>query len=73
MAKLIPIIATRNTDEIQQAIATGRPLLGSSPIDPTVYENETPTAAKAKYLLAIKSKARSPSTKSPPRRQPSRP
>ena len=56
MAKLIPIIATRNTDEIQQAIATGRPLLGSSPIDPTVYENETPTAAKAKYLLAIKSK-----------------
>ena len=56
MAKLIPIIATRNTDEVQQAIVAGRPLLGASAIDPTVYENETPTAAKAKYLLAFKAK-----------------
>ena len=56
MSKLIPIIATRNTDEVQQAITTGRPLLGASAIDPTVYENEGATAEKAKYLLAFKAK-----------------
>ena len=53
---MIPIIATRNTDEIQEAIHTGRPLLGSSPIDPTVYENMGATAAKAKYLLAFQTR-----------------
>ena len=53
---MIPIIATRTTDEIQEAINTGRPLLGSSPIDPTVYENMGATAAKAKYLLAFQTR-----------------
>ena len=57
---MIPIIATRNTAEIEEAIAsaqTGRPLLGaSSGIDPTIYENGTATAAKAKYLMSVPSK-----------------
>ena len=47
--KLIPVIATRIPDEIQEQISTGRPLLGSSGIDPTVYENATSTADKVKY------------------------
>ena len=57
---MIPIIATRNTEELEEAIAEaahgGRPLLGASEgIDPTIYANETATAEKAPYLLAVKS------------------
>ena len=51
--KLIPVIATRIPDEIQEQISTGRPLLGSSGIDPTVYENATSTADKVKYLVTM--------------------
>ena len=53
--KLIPVIATRIPDEIQEQISTGRPLLGSSGIDPTVYENATSTADKVKYLVTLQS------------------
>ena len=51
--KLIPVIATRIPDEIQEQISSGRPLLGSSGIDPTVYENATSTADKVKYLVTM--------------------
>jgi len=54
--KLIPVVATRIPDEIQQQIASGRPLLGSSGIDPTVYENATATADKVKYLVTLQTR-----------------
>ena len=54
--KLIPVVATRIPDEIQQQIGTGRPLLGSSGIDPTVYENATATADKVKYLVTLQTR-----------------
>ena len=53
---MIPIIATRNTAELQQAMAdtqTGRPLLGNTGIDPNIYANESATAEQAPWLIGV--------------------
>ena len=55
----IPIIATRIPDEIQQEINSGHgghAMLGSSGVDPTVYENATGTAEHIKYFLTLRTK-----------------
>ena len=50
---MLPLIATRNTAAEQDAITTGRPLLGSTGVSPTVYGNEGVTAEDAPYLLKL--------------------
>ena len=50
---MLPLIATRNTAAEQDAITTGRPLLGSTGVSPTVYGNEGSTAEQAPYLLKL--------------------
>ena len=54
----IPLIATRNTAEVNDAIGPGhggRPLLGSSGVDANVHANGGATAEQAPYLLTVQS------------------
>ena len=54
----IPLIATRNTAELNDAISPGhggRPMLGSSGVDANVHANGGATAEQAPYLLTVQS------------------
>ena len=54
----IPLIATRNTAEVNDAISPGhggRPMLGSSGVDANVHANGGATAEQAPYLLTVQS------------------
>ena len=54
----IPLIATRNTAEVNDAIGPGhggRPMLGSSGVDANVHANGGATAGQAPYLLTVQS------------------
>ena len=54
----IPLIATRNTAEVNDAISPGhggRPMLGSSGVDANVHTNGGATAGQAPYLLTVQS------------------
>ena len=54
----IPLIATRNTAEVNDAIGSGhggRPMLGSSGVDANVHANGGATAEQAPYLLTVQS------------------
>ena len=55
---MLPLVATRNSAEINEAIASGHgghTMLGSAGVDANVHANATETASKAKYLLTIPS------------------